>query len=91
MPKVIHFEIPAEKPERAIEFYRKGFDWKIQKWEGAVPYWIVVAGEDKEQGINGAIHEKGNFKTVANIISVPSVDEFLNRITQAGGRIVMPK
>ncbi|HLN45316.1 MAG TPA: VOC family protein [Candidatus Sulfotelmatobacter sp.] len=91
MPKVIHFEIPAENPERAVEFYRKVFDWRIEKWKGAVPYWIINAGEDNEVGINGAIHEKGNFKTVVNIISVSSIDEFLNRIIEAGGKIVMPK
>ncbi|WP_276699221.1 VOC family protein [Methanobacterium formicicum] len=34
MPKVIHFEIPAEEPERAVEFYRKVFGWKIDKWAG---------------------------------------------------------
>ncbi len=91
MPKVVHFEIPAENPERAVEFYKKVFDWKIEKWQGAVPYWIVTAGEDKEPGINGAIHEKGNFNTVVNIISVWSVDEFLKKIVDAGGKIIMPK
>jgi len=91
VPKVIHFEIPADNPQRAVEFYKKVFDWKIQKWEGAVPYWIISAGEDDESGISGAIHEKSNFKTVVNIISVPSIDKFLRKITEAGGKIVMPK
>ncbi len=88
---MVHFEIPAENPERAVEFYKKVFDWKIEKWQGPVPYWIVTAGEDREPGINGAIHEKGNFNTVVNIIGVSSVDEFLKKIVDAGGKIVMPK
>ncbi len=29
MPRVVHFEIPADDPERAIEFYRQVFGWKI--------------------------------------------------------------
>jgi predicted enzyme related to lactoylglutathione lyase len=91
LPKVVHFEIPAANPERAVQFYKKVFDWKIQKWKGPVPYWIVTAGEDEESGISGAIHEKDNFKTVVNIIGVPSIDEFLKKITQAGGKILMPK
>ncbi|MGZ7109599.1 MAG: VOC family protein, partial [Methanobacterium sp.] len=30
MSKVIHFEIPAEDPERAIKFYEDVFGWKIE-------------------------------------------------------------
>jgi|GEM_PF-6830126 len=33
LPKVVHFEIPAENPERA-DFYKKVFGWKIEKWMG---------------------------------------------------------
>jgi predicted enzyme related to lactoylglutathione lyase len=90
LPKVIHFEIPADNPERAVTFYKKVFGWKIEKWQGSVPYWIISSRDD-EEGISGAIHEKGNFKTVVNIISVPSIDKFLEKITQAGGSIIMPK
>lgn len=28
MPRIIHFKIPAEDPERAIEFHRKFSDGK---------------------------------------------------------------
>lgn len=89
MPKVIHFEIPADNPERAVTFYQKVFGWKIEKWQGPVPYWII--SNQDEEGVSGAIHEKGNFKTVVNTISVPSIDDFLNKISQAGGKIIMPK
>lgn len=91
MPRVVHFEIPAEKPERAVKFYEMVFGWKIEKWAGPFPYWLVTTGEDKEPGINGAIMEKGNFQTTVNTIGVASVDEFLNKITSAGGRVIMPK
>jgi predicted enzyme related to lactoylglutathione lyase len=90
MPNVIHFEIPADNPERAVKFYKKVFGWKIEKWQGSVPYWII-SNQEKEEGISAAIHGKDNFKTVVNIISVPQIDDFLERITQAGGKIIMPK
>ncbi len=32
MPKVIHFELPADDPERAVAFYEKVFGWTINKW-----------------------------------------------------------
>ena len=29
---IVHFEIPADNPERAAIFYRELFGWKIDKW-----------------------------------------------------------
>ena len=53
MPRVIHFEIHAEDPKRATEFYERVFDWRIKKWEESAEYWLVTTGEDKKPGING--------------------------------------
>src|SRR4030067_2909422 len=91
VPRVVHFEIPADNPERAAEFYTKVFDWKIEKWPGPFNYWLVTTGEEKEPGMNGAIMEKNTFKTTVNTVDVPSVDEFLKKIKEAGGKVVMPK
>lgn len=91
MPRVVHFEIPANNPERAVKFYEKVFNWKIEKWEGPFNYWLVTTGEDEEPGINGAITEKNTFKTVVNTVEVESVDEFLKKVKEAGGKVVMPK
>ena len=41
MLRVIHFEIPVDDPERAVNFYKKVFEWKIDKWEGPEDYWLV--------------------------------------------------
>jgi predicted enzyme related to lactoylglutathione lyase len=30
---IVHFEIPADNPERATQFYRELFGWDIQKFE----------------------------------------------------------
>ncbi len=51
MPKAVLFEIPTGKPERAAEFCRTVFDWKIEKWQGPIPYWIIVAGDEKARGL----------------------------------------
>jgi predicted enzyme related to lactoylglutathione lyase len=91
MPRIIHFEIPAENPERAVKFYQKVFKWKIEKWAGPMDYWLVTTGEDKEPGINGAITLKENLAATTNTVDVPSVDDFLKKIKEAGGKVVMPK
>lgn len=36
MSRVIHFEIPADDPERSISFYEKVFGWRIEKWDGPI-------------------------------------------------------
>ncbi|MBU0508943.1 VOC family protein [bacterium] len=97
MPRVIHFEIPADDPERAAEFYRKVFDWKIEKWAGPMDYWMCRTGPEGEPGINGAIMHRMSPKTgdspAAYIctIGVPGFDDYARRVAEAGGSLTMPK
>ncbi len=57
MPRVVHFEIYADNPERAIRFYETVFGWQVHKWEGPMDYWLICTGKD-EEGINGAIMQR---------------------------------
>jgi len=52
LSRVIHFEIHADIPERAVKFYEKVFGWQIQKW-GPIDSWLAKTGEEGEPGING--------------------------------------
>ncbi|MEN4016918.1 MAG: VOC family protein [Methanobacterium sp.] len=91
MPRIVHFEIPADDPERAVKFYEKVFGWEIEKWEGG-EYWLITTGPDEEPGINGAImpKEEGN-DMVRNSIEVDSFDEFKEKIESEGGKMLMEK
>jgi predicted enzyme related to lactoylglutathione lyase len=91
MPRVVHFEIPADDPERAVAFYAKVFGWKVQKWDGPIDYWLVTTGEPDTPGIDGGITRREGGATVANTIDVPSVDEYVQKVTDAGGEVVLPK
>ncbi|HEV3163138.1 MAG TPA: VOC family protein [Isosphaeraceae bacterium] len=92
--RVVHFEIPADNPERAAKFYRELFGWKIQKWEGPMDYWMVETGpRDQAGGINGGLVKKmgpgpGGY---VNSVDVPSVDEYLAKATALGAEVAMPK
>ena len=55
MPRVIHFEIPADNPDRAVRFYSDVFGWQFNKWEGPVEYWLITTGADGQPGINGGM------------------------------------
>jgi predicted enzyme related to lactoylglutathione lyase len=91
MPRVIHFEIGADDPQRAADFYKKVFGWEIQKWESQQPYWLVETGPKTEPGINGGIVKRMGPQAIVNTMDVPSVDDFLAKITAAGGKAVTPK
>jgi predicted enzyme related to lactoylglutathione lyase len=90
VPRVIHFEIPADDPGRAVKFYEKVFGWKIDKW-GPIDYWLATTGPDNEPGINGAIMTKETQRTTVNTISVSSVDEYAKKIVDAGGKVLTPR
>lgn len=92
MSRVVHFEIPVDDPDRAVGFYSKVFGWQINKWEGPMDYWLITSGGGDEPGIDGAIMKReGPVTTVVNSISVPSVDEFIDKVTANGGKVLMPK
>lgn len=91
MPRVVHFEIPTDQPERAVKFYEDVFGWRIQKWDGPQDYWMINTGED-EPGINGALMQRNQIAaTTVNSIDVASVDDFTEKVTQNGGKVVAPK
>ena len=91
MPKVVHFEIPADDPQRAAKFYEDVFGWKIAKWNGNFEYWLVKTGEDDEIGINGAIMPKKFGTMVNDTISVDSYDEIAKKIENEGGKMLTEK
>jgi uncharacterized protein len=91
MPKVVHFEIPADDPERAIKFYKKVFGWEIDKWGGTFDYWLIKTGKEDEPGINGAIMPREMGSNVRDTIGVESFDEFAKKIEVEGGKMLTEK
>jgi predicted enzyme related to lactoylglutathione lyase len=91
MARVIHFEICANDPQRAVSFYQQAFGWKINEWEGPMEHWLIETGDQDEPGIDGAIMGRENNWTTVNTISVPSLDEFAQRVEQAGGKALSPR
>jgi len=91
MSRVVHFEIPASNPERAIAFYTKAFGWKFEKWAGPTEYWMVNTGADGTPGINGGLMRNTDVKTTTNTIDVESLEKAIDTVSKAGGKLVMPK
>jgi predicted enzyme related to lactoylglutathione lyase len=92
MSRIIHFEIPADNPDRAIAFYTAAFGWTFKKWEGPMPYWLITTGPNEEPGINGGMLSRQHpGQGTVNTISVNSVDDAVAAATKAGGKVALPK
>jgi uncharacterized protein len=97
MPRVIHFEVHAENPERAVQFYRQVLGWELKKWDGPQEYWLITTGPADQPGINGGlVRRHGTIDGTAVVafvctVDVPSVDQYVERATGAGGQVVLPK
>jgi hypothetical protein len=97
MPRVVHFEIHAGDPSRAIRFYERVFGWTFQKWEGPMDYWLITTGPNDQPGINGGlIQRQGAVDGQALIayvctVDVASIDESIETVQANGASIVVPK
>jgi uncharacterized protein len=92
MPRVVHFELAADDPERATMFYTNVFGWKLNKWDGPEDYWLATTGAADQPGIDGAIMRRNeNMPPLVNTIDVASVDDTVAKIEASGGRVAAPK
>jgi hypothetical protein len=92
MPRVIHFEIPADNTARAVKFFEDVFGWKFNTWGGPIEYHLATTGPDNQPGINGAIAPRdANMPHTTNTLDVPNVEEYMAKVKQAGGTVVSPQ
>lgn len=92
MSRVIHFEIQAGDPERAMRFYTSVFEWEFIPFPGADDYWFIRTGEPKQPGIDGGlVRRRGELDGTAVIgfvctISVDRLDRYLMKVRASGGQ-----
>jgi predicted enzyme related to lactoylglutathione lyase len=88
---IIWFEIPADKPERAQEFYTKLFGWKISPLPGMADYWHIDTGGDDATPDGGMMVRMHPEHTITNYVNVPSVTRAMAKVEKLGGKICKPK
>jgi len=97
MSRIIHFDVHADEPDRAIAFYKKTLGWSFQKWDGPMEYWLITTGPDSEPGINGGLMKRQDPDTSEGdhgylcTVGVDKLDETLTKVQTAGGTLFMPK
>lgn len=98
--KVVHFEVPYDDGDRAREFYGAVFGWQLMELP-AMSYTIVSTGPtDPEAGptepgyIGGGMFERSDEfpgRSPTLVIDVPSIDEALAQVVEAGGAVAQEK
>ena len=100
---MVHFEIPANNPEKLSEFYKDLFGWKVEKMSMGTmgDYWMfetragTAQNMEKAQstaGTNGGMMRRVDpGQRITNYIMVESVDEYAKKTQQLGGKIIIPK
>ena len=96
MPTIGHFEIPADDLDRAKKFYSDLFGWKIEKWDDpkvGMDYLLINTTDSKgNKGLGGGLIKRRHPQhSVTDYVEVDSIDEYSNKVTKLGGRIVVPK
>ena len=99
MARVVHFEIHAENPDRAIAFYSALLDWKFHKWDGLMPYWLITTGPAEERGIDGGLMPRRGpgpidgqaVNAYVCTATVTDLDGSLAKAQSLGGSIALPK
>jgi uncharacterized protein len=90
MPRPIHFELPADNPDRAVKFYNHIFGWQFTKWEGPVDYWLIKTGDGP--GIDGGLQRRMHpGASTVNTIGVESLDDTVAKVVASGGQIALPR
>jgi uncharacterized protein len=88
---VVHWEFWSENPEKIAKFYQQVFDWDVRDIPD-LNYRLVETGGSG--GINGGIMkpQRGPWPgKLAFYIDVDDLDGYVNKIKQAGGKIVVDK
>ncbi len=93
-----HFEIPADKPDRARKFYAATFGWKMNELPG-MDYTMVSTGPVDEKGmpkepgfIGGGIGKRGDaLEHPVVTIMVDEITEAVKRVEKNGGKVLRGK
>jgi uncharacterized protein len=102
MPKVVHFEIPADDVERAKNFYGSVFGWELQtmQMEGGDYTSVKTTPVDEQTqqpiepgAINGGMYQRSEQAPSSPVITidVDAIDDALKQIEDKGGSTVTPR
>ena len=96
MPRVTHFEVHADQPERAMAFYSQVFGWVFERF-GEYDYWLIRTGDPDEPGIDGGLVRRRGAIDGRSVIAfvctldVEDLDQTIRIVEAAGGKPLVEK
>ena len=93
MPTIVHFDLPADEPERARKFYEALFGWKFQAPPGMDNYFLVeTTARDGSKGLAGGMGKRMlPEQRILNYVGVDSLDESMAKAEELGAKVASPK
>jgi uncharacterized protein len=94
--KMTHFAIYIDNMERAKSFYGEVFEWGFASY-GPVDFLQIKADKSESGELIGALQSRKYSPVKEKIIGlectirVQNVDEIIKKVTNNGGKILMPK
>ncbi len=95
--KPIYFDFTVKDLDSAKTFFEHVFKWRFDRFPMPYDYYRIQAGAEGELGIDGGIGAIADTPTAKGrpltqvTIPVPSVDDCISLIEEAGGRVIEPK
>lgn len=86
---ITHIDIPVDDMERAKAFYSGLFGWEIQEMPGYEGYPMWRAPNQISGG--GLAPRDESLDRPRSYVEVDSIDDVLAKVTEAGGRVVLPR
>jgi uncharacterized protein len=97
MSRISHIHLPVDDLERAKKFYREVFGWEVE--ETGSMYQMMRMESKQGQGApatSGATYSalykrQRAGEPLSLVIEVPSLDDVIQKVTAAGGKLITPK
>lgn len=93
MPTIVHFDLPADDPDRAKKFYTRLFGWKFVAPPGFPDFYLIETTDlEGKPALGGGMGKRGSpDQRIMNYIGVPSLEEYCTKVEQSGGTVIIPK
>jgi uncharacterized protein len=91
--ELVHFDIPVDDVEKAVDFYRHVMGWKIEKYEddsmGGMVYWMINPSTEGAPG--GGIGKRARpEQTTMNYYNAEGgLEAFNQRVREKGGTVIV--
>ena len=99
--ELVHFDIPVDEVDKAVEFYKNVMGWTFEKYGGEggregmgeMEYWLISPGSDNKDAVGGGIGKKQmpeqgpmNYYNAEG-----GLEAFNKRVSDKGGKVTMEK